>query len=397
MTQTKRVVSILSYQAFEFAFDDMNMTLSQARDNTCGRMVVSTKENEPSSCSSYSAKTILNSVTAGYAAGSFGVLVGQPMDTAKVWLQTKGATPVSPAVPTTKSNAVANNVSTGLTRPSSSSSSLTTTSSSSAANNMSTLSVPQERGFNLRSIRALYSGVSGPLMTVGMIQSINFAIYDSLRRVLHRRTHPDAPDSAYLNTDSLAHVTVSAMVAGGVLACFTSPLLVIKTKQQIMEWNFQKAFLDTVRSSKKSILSSFYVGFGPHCVAAVCGRGIYFYSYETLKRTFLQNRKDGGEARTTMTVSLPERCVSAALSGILCWSIIFPFDALRSRMYAQALSSSSLTAKSSWEMAKSMYREQQSLRPFYRGFAVTVLRAGPVAATVLPIYDTTLEWLSRDE
>lgn len=375
---------------------DLNMALSQESDNTCGIMVVSTKENEPSSCSSYSAKTILNSVTAGYAAGSFGVLVGQPMDTAKVWLQTKGATPVvSPEVPTTTSSAVANNVSTGLMRPSSSSSSLTTTSSS-AANNMSTLTVPQERGFNLRSIRALYSGVSGPLMTVGMIQSINFAIYDSLRRVLHRRTHPDAPDSAYLNTDSLAHVTVSAMVAGGVLACFTSPLLVIKTKQQVMEWNFQKAFLDTVRSSKKSILSSFYVGFGPHCVAEVCGRGIYFYSYETLKRLFLENRQGGGEARTTMTVSLPERCVSAALSGILCWSIIFPFDALRSRMYAQALSSS-LTAKSSWEMAKSMYREQQSLRPFYRGFAVTVLRAGPVAATVLPIYDTTLEWLSRDE
>jgi solute carrier family 25 carnitine/acylcarnitine transporter 20/29 len=217
-----------------------------------------------------------------------------------------------------------------------------------------------------------------------MIQSVNFAIYDSMRRVLHRRSHPEASDADYLNHDSLTNITISSMVAGSVLAIFTSPLLVIKTKQQIMEWPVKKAVLDTLHSSK-----NFYVGFGPHCVAEVFGRGVYFCTYESLKRSFLKHKP------LNTTVTLQERCVSAAMAGIVCWSMIFPFDALRSRMYAQALSP--VTPMTSWEMAKNMYREQNSMRPFFRGFGVTVVRAGPVAAAVLPIYDTTLEWLSTDE
>jgi hypothetical protein len=35
-----------------------------------------------------------------------------------------------------------------------------------------------------------------------------------------------------------------------------------------------------------------------------------------------------------------------------------------------------------------------SERAFYRGFSISILRAGPVAASVLPVYDLTLEWLS---
>ena len=200
---------------------------------------------------SYSAETVFNSIASGYAAGISGVLVGHPMDSAKVWLQTKGMTPATgsttASVTTTATN-VANNVSSGLT---SSRAPLNAT----VGNNMSTLAVPssQERGFNLRSIRALYSGVTGPLLTVGMIQSLNFAIYDSLRRILHRHSHPLASDSDYLHNDSLANVTVSAMAAGSVLALCTSPLLVVKTKQQIMEWNFQRAVRDTLQSNKKSL------------------------------------------------------------------------------------------------------------------------------------------------
>lgn len=340
--------------------------------------------------SSYSADSVAKSISAGYVAGISGVVIGHPFDSMKVWLQTKGATPPTPttAAASSASTSVANNVSSGLTRAP------LTTAASTPSNNMSTLAVPathQERGFNLRSVRALYSGVSGPLATVGMIQSVNFAIYDSMRRILYKRQHPDACDSDYLSHDSLYNVTISSMVAGGVLACMTSPLLVIKTKQQIMDWNFQRAFVDSLRSNK-NFAKSFYVGFGPHCVAEIGGRAVYFCTYEGLKRTF-SHYKPSNES-----VTLQERCVSAALAGIVCWSIIFPFDFLRSRMYAQALSSTTVSNhKSSWEMAKSIYREHNSLRPFYRGFGVTVLRAGPVAAAVLPIYDTTLEWLSRDK
>jgi len=88
--------------------------------------------------------------------------------------------------------------------------------------------------------------------------------------------------------------------------------------------------------------------------------------------------------------------VCAGTAGVATWSMIFPFDALKSRMYASSIVSSSTTSVStgSWQLAVSILREEQSLRPLYRGFGVTILRAGPVSAAVLPLYDTVLERLS---
>jgi hypothetical protein len=45
---------------------------------------------------------------------------------------------------------------------------------------------------------------------------------------------------------------------------------------------------------------------------------------------------------------------------------------------------------STTEMIRVMHGE----KAFYRGFWLTVLRAGPVAAAVLPVYDLVLEKLS---
>ena len=127
---------------------------------------------------------------------------------------------------------------------------------------------------------------------------------------------------------------------------------------------------------------------------------------------------------------LHERMMCAAAAGIVCWMVIFPVDSLRSRLYAQATtttgavsqahgpsshlqpqqqqqqpsgsqatsssttSSTSPRMSSSWHMVQRVYREH-GLRGFYRGVTITVLRAGPVAAAVLPMYDLTLDYLSQ--
>jgi hypothetical protein len=41
-----------------------------------------------------------------------------------------------------------------------------------------------------------------------------------------------------------------------------------------------------------------------------------------------------------------------------------------------------------------MYAEQ-GWRGFFRGFTVTILRAGPVAAFILPVYDVALDQLNK--
>ena len=90
--------------------------------------------------------------------------------------------------------------------------------------------------------------------------------------------------------------------------------------------------------------------------------------------------------------------VAAALSRIACWAVIFPLDALRNRVYGAAAASNHHVARSpsAQSLLVDTVRQMRQERSFYRGFWVTVLRAGPVAAAVLPVYDLTLEYLSTN-
>lgn len=281
------------------------------------------------------------------------------MDSAKVWLQTDSSVEAHRKTTVSSASRAAIVSRTG-----------------SASRAMTTIASPAPRQVTLRT---LYTGVGAPLVTVGMVQSVNFAIYDSLRRTLHQH---ETGESDYVANSSMTTVALSSGAAGAVIACITNPLLVLKTKQQIMTWNFRQAFVDTFRQAPKRPLTC-YVGFGPHFLMESLGRGLYVSSYEYLKRFVarINNRVD---------TTLRERMLCAGLSGVVTCAVCFPLDSLRSRLIAASLRGQTTNAVG---MAKQMLREggQQA---FFRGLSVTMLRAGPVAAAVLPVYDKTLEMLS---
>jgi hypothetical protein len=161
--------------------------------------------------------SVWNSLMAGYAAGTTGTLIGHPLDSVKVWMQTSN----HPYQTTTN----------------------TLISSSSKPSTFA--------GISTHRLRALYAGISGPLLSVGLVQSINFAVYDASRRMLYGLDHPDADpdDDDYLHSDSLVNVALASMSAGLVLAPLTLPMITIKTQQQLRpELSFRQAFLRIVPS-----------------------------------------------------------------------------------------------------------------------------------------------------
>ena len=366
---------------------------------------------------SYSARSIKNGLVAGYTAGITGIIVGHPLDSIKVLLQTQ-----------------INGVSS--TRSSASSMGSTSVASSVQARNMSTIAavspaVPSQTTANSmstqgsligkRSLRALYSGVTGPLLTTGILQSLNFAIYDSVRRVLYQHQLQSSdmcnimvqPDD-YLHYDNLSSVAMASFAAGATTSVLTSPMIIVKTKQQLMTWGFRKAIRDTYHSGFNrqphvvNGLSNFYAGFGIHFFCDAIGRSLYMYSYELLKRQLAKVKCNNEQQSlsqfsfesmnnnrvSTANLSIPDRMVCAALSGMICWAFIYPADVIRSKVYAKSLNAqTSLTTLDGINLARTMVREQ-GFKSLYRGMGVTVLRAGPVAASVLPIYDCVLEWLS---
>eukprot|EP00568_Trieres_chinensis_P011284 CAMPEP_0183301462 /NCGR_PEP_ID=MMETSP0160_2-20130417/7570_1 /TAXON_ID=2839 ORGANISM="Odontella Sinensis, Strain Grunow 1884" /NCGR_SAMPLE_ID=MMETSP0160_2 /ASSEMBLY_ACC=CAM_ASM_000250 /LENGTH=364 /DNA_ID=CAMNT_0025464091 /DNA_START=16 /DNA_END=1107 /DNA_ORIENTATION=+ len=358
---------------------------------------------------SVSISTITNSVAAGYAAGICGVVVGHPLDSVKVLLQTGGrktmsmmATPghlPSPTSPVPPSAGSAFSAASGGVVPLARAASVNAPASFATAQastaNIVTVAAPSPvvaAPPSSRSIRALYAGISGPLMSIGIIQSVNFALYDSFRRSLHKREHPEAPRDDYLRNDSYQHVALASFGAGGIISLLTSPLQVVKTKQQIMVWSFRKAAADTLSGGMRN----FFTGFVPHLFCDSVGRMVYFTSYEMMKRGLAKYRAaemetdQDNKTEHPIGITLPERMACAALSGMACWSVIFPMDVTRCKMYAESLSEKGKIK--TLDIMRSTYDEKKSLRPFFRGFGVTVLRAGPVAAAVMPVYDLTLEW-----
>ncbi|GKY91503.1 hypothetical protein MPSEU_000122500 [Mayamaea pseudoterrestris] len=342
-------------------------------------------------------KSIVNSVTAGYVAGVCGTVIGHPFDSAKVWLQTKDYSVVGTTRSVSSSNATAANVASAASPA---------TSISSNNNTFQFTTLRQYATKSLDYTRALYRGVSGPLLTVGLVQSVNFAVYDASRRMLYGLDYPDQASSGksldYLHHDSLTNVAMASAFSGSVLSLFTLPMITIKTQQQVRNVSLRQALTElSWRQARRAML--------PHVATETGGRAIYFGTYEGLKRYLLAYQQQQSALQqlpsstfhhdTSFTlhnvkhdtkISLQQRMLCAAASGLTCWTVIFPLDVLRSRLLAGHDATAHVSA---WQATKDLYK-QSGVRGFYRGFSVTVLRAGPVAAVVLPIYDVALEALS---
>ena len=370
---------------------------------------------------SYSASSIRNGLVSGYTAGITGIVVGHPLDSIKVLLQTNGAGTASSSsgVQRTAATTIA---SAGQIRAYSSSNAASIQSSSSKSISQTAIPTQSQRSIiGKRSLRALYSGVTGPILTTGLFQSLNFAIYDSVRRVLYQQQIQSEGDDTtinrrpddYLHYDNLSNTFIASFTAGATTSVLTSPMIIVKTKQQIQTWGFRRSIKETYLSGlskQPNILNgirNFYTGFGFHFFCDSIGRGVYMYSYELLKRQLAQAKLYNNNSATTneqqqvsnnrvstANLSIPERMICAASSGMICWAFIFPADVIRSKLYAKSLNTQiQPTTMDGIYLARQMVKEQ-GIQSLYRGMGVTVLRAGPVAAAVLPVYDSVLEWLS---
>lgn len=362
---------------------------------------------------SYSARSIGNGLVAGYAAGITGVVIGHPLDSVKVLLQTNnGGSSFSSSAHRSASRVNTPANSHVLTRASTPNVAAIPPVSTPVKANVSTVAVTSSGSIlGNRSIRALYAGVTGPLLTIGILQSVNFAIYDSVRRVLYDRQlqseHPDdviynRQPGDYLHYDNLSNVAVASFLSGASISVLTSPMMIVKTKQQLKVWGFRKAIRETYLSeingknwNAVNGVRNFYTGFGVHFVCESFGRSVYMFAYELFKRQLARAKsREQSSSVSTENLSTPDRMFCAASAGMTSWVFIFPADVIRSKLYANSLTTQSSPAASDGiVLAKQMVKEQ-GIRSLYRGMGITVARAGPVAAAVLPVYDAMLAWLS---
>ena len=323
---------------------------------------------------------------AGYIAGVSGLLVGHPLDTIKVSLQSRSnyvnVAATNKPIQLAGSAYVPSKKATTMQRR-------TYATAETALDAVSKEICPNilEKPSSLRSILNLYSGIGVPMLTVGFVQSINFFLYESIKAHLQRHNGLGIKDK-----DSLVHVGISAFAAGGIVSAITSPLAIIKTKQQLMLWSIKRAAWNTWSTQSKASTNifhkvrNFYIGYSMHFICDSAGRAVFFASYEYFKSRM---RKD----HSPQSLSTLDRMASACAAGMLSYSVIYPLDVVRSKIYSHSAMFHGRPPPTAYQLARDLWKEH-GIKPFYRGFSVAVIRSGPVAAVALPIYDMVWEWLT---
>lgn len=125
------------------------------------------------------------------------------------------------------------------------------------------------------------------------------------------------------------------------------------------------------------------------------GRGVYLWTYESVK-SLLVNSSSGRHwpSRTidsTANISFQNRMTAAVCAGVFSWFVIYPFDVIKARLQ---LDLEGKRYRNALICIQDIWR-QNGFLGFYRGLGYTLIRAGPVAATILPIYDLTKAALDR--
>lgn len=304
-----------------------------------------------------SAKYIISSVISGSAAGAGGVLVGHPFDSLKVRVQ------VGEAVP-----------------------------------NLSKLNLPM--------IKQLYRGVVPPLLTVGTLQAINFSIYESFKKIIHYYEHNDSDlsntslfssiSSAPNSQASLKNVFVAGCYTGVAMTMITCPLNILKIQMQIAS----EAPVFTIAREVYKIngFRTFYRGLSCSLITESPGKGVYLWTYEyskvTLEKLFSNQSNifaNDGYTIHNHKVDTKSRIISAGLAGMISWLVVYPFDVIKSKLQ---LDVSKTKYSSVGHCIAQTYREG-GFKAFFRGLGYTLVRAGPVAGTVLPIYDWTKTYVDK--
>lgn len=302
------------------------------------------------------------SLTAGFMSGALNVLLGHPLDTLKVRLQVAR---IGPTV-SVASNVDAISVVRG-------------------ANSNTPFSPPISAPMNplLSNVRQLYRGVFPPMVTTGAVQATYFVMYEHLKMTFSAKS------------SSIPHFYAKTFMcgsmAGFMISFVTNPVALVKVQLQT---SANMTMLQCFRKlHSQNGFRGFYKGLSPMLLMESVGRGAFFSCYEYSKNTL-----SGGADESQLPMWC--RMMAASIAGTLSWALIYPADVVKSRiqMAIPVVDSSVLVGgfvpiPTARAVLKMVYSEG-GLRGLYRGLSLTLLRAAPISAIGLPLYEMCRNFIS---
>mmetsp|Transcript_63792 Transcript_63792/g.125244 ORF Transcript_63792/g.125244 Transcript_63792/m.125244 type:complete len:322 (+) Transcript_63792:162-1127(+) len=175
--------------------------------------------------------------------------------------------------------------------------------------------------------RGFYNGVSSPLVSLVILNTIGFSTFTYFCRVL--KVEPHSPH--FIREAVSMRIEPRYVVAGsltGVLASFVStPFELLKVQMQLHQKHFNGIF-DTAKkiTKKKGVVRGLYTGHSINVVREILFGGAYFGIYEHGKQALL------GTLVPSLAVPIAGGC-----AGALAWTVSYPLDLIKTQIQGQRL------------------------------------------------------------
>jgi hypothetical protein len=119
-------------------------------------------------------------------------------------------------------------------------------------------------------------------------------------------------------------------------------------------------------------------------------------AYTVLKRELLQRGHVVQLDERPAALPLWARVAAGASANVVSWGVMYPVELVRNVQQAHAAAdpTGARSPPSALTCVRELVREG-GVQRLYRGWLLTILRAGPVAGIILPSFEIVLPWLER--
>jgi solute carrier family 25 (mitochondrial carnitine/acylcarnitine transporter), member 20/29 len=231
-----------------------------------------------------------------------------------------------------------------------------------------------------QGVRALYRGVGPPLISLSLLNTLNFGSYAHLQSVI----------GANRGTWDWRNGAAGAC-CGPLGSTISTVENLIKTQMQLH--SYQSSYKCVQYLVSHHGLSVLYTGHVINTAREVTFLFTYFILYEGL-RTVLGRITPVGDDGKTTRMSWWAIPAAGGLAGATAWAVSFPLDCVRAAIQGRdLLTGTNKTSGGIRHVARQLVATK-GLGGLYAGVTPTILRAFVVSGTRFSAYETTL-WLVR--
>lgn len=255
-------------------------------------------------------------------------------------------------------------------------------------------------------LRSLYRGVAPPLIMEGAKRSLQFALWDWLRAFAAAATAAAASSqeasttpvtSALVSVQRAGHQTLaciggntflSGALSGGIGTLIGCPMHVIKIQTQYQTARDTRNAWTCMRGIyQKEGVRGYYRGFGYNVLKDVCFAGTYLGLYATFRdRAWFEPAAQADAMATTTTTGGPRASptgafLSGATASMATWVLLYPLDTVKTLVQARQAHTIPFVVRRPAQL--------------YRGLMASLLKAGPVSGVSMAVYELTWNFMAR--